>query len=154
MVKYKLIKEYPGSPKIGTECTQLENDTIDAYPEFWEKVEEEVLCVPIGTWLKHYSKDQLYKIRKGKTDSTVNIYFGFDSTDYKISLVNTLIKDKLWIPVDIEEEVLFTAREIEQIWNELIFSGVSGVINLKTQLKKEVNKKLEKKLEEKLENGK
>lgn len=38
MKKYKLIKEYPGSPKLNTICKQLENDTITAYPEYWEEI--------------------------------------------------------------------------------------------------------------------
>jgi hypothetical protein len=57
MIKYKLIKEYPGSPKIGQIVTKkkpLENpngfytekgvlsivDNPENYPEFWEKVVE------------------------------------------------------------------------------------------------------------------
>ena len=40
MVKYRLIKQYPGSPKINTEATQLSDDSIECYPEFWEKVED------------------------------------------------------------------------------------------------------------------
>lgn len=55
MKKYKLIKEYPGSPKLGTEIINNENvnsaHTLDKthyyngykiqeYPEFWEEVVE------------------------------------------------------------------------------------------------------------------
>ena len=35
-MKYKLIKEYPGSPKLGT----ITPWTWDTYPEFWEPVKE------------------------------------------------------------------------------------------------------------------
>lgn len=56
MKKYKLIKEYPGSPKIGTEATfrkdyndypcsdpfhqPLTRKSIEEFPEFWEEVKE------------------------------------------------------------------------------------------------------------------
>lgn len=40
MKRYKLIREYPGSPRLGTEITQLECDSIECYPEFWEEVVE------------------------------------------------------------------------------------------------------------------
>lgn len=39
-MKYKLIKEYPGSPKLGNTIDNLENDWIENYPEFWEKIVE------------------------------------------------------------------------------------------------------------------
>ena len=47
-MKYKLIKEYPGSPKLGNTIDNLENDWIENYPEFWELVVEknyEILSV-------------------------------------------------------------------------------------------------------------
>ena len=39
-MKYILKKEYPGSPKLGNIIDNLENDWIENYPEFWEKVVE------------------------------------------------------------------------------------------------------------------
>jgi len=43
-LKYKLIKEYPGSPKLKTitsiDTEYLTEDTYRNFPEFWEKVEE------------------------------------------------------------------------------------------------------------------
>ena len=39
-MKYILKKEYPGSPKLGNTIDNLENDWIENYPEFWEKVVE------------------------------------------------------------------------------------------------------------------
>ena len=35
MKNYRLIKEYPGSPKLGNIIDNLENDWIENYPEFW-----------------------------------------------------------------------------------------------------------------------
>lgn len=54
MKKYELIKEYPGSPKIGTVVNNLENDTISAYPEFWKEVSDfdknyEIMSFKIST---------------------------------------------------------------------------------------------------------
>jgi len=45
MIQYKLIKEYPGSPKLGSienSCSHIGKGTIfyDAHPKFWQKVEE------------------------------------------------------------------------------------------------------------------
>lgn len=58
MRKFKLIKEYPGSPKLGTEVSNIGNNINeyyynglwvgsypDKYPEFWE----EIIEYPIGT---------------------------------------------------------------------------------------------------------
>ena len=39
-MKYILKKEYPGSPKLGNIIDNLENDWIENYPEFWEKIVE------------------------------------------------------------------------------------------------------------------
>ena len=48
MKKYKLIKEYPGSPKIETVLSLEESKKvlgslsyISCWPEFWEEVKEE-----------------------------------------------------------------------------------------------------------------
>ena len=50
-MRYKLIKEFPGSAEVGTICE--EDDTFyscSTYPEFWEKVEEPKFKV--GDWVK------------------------------------------------------------------------------------------------------
>ena len=56
MKKYKLIKEYPGSPKLGEEVEEYNNGYryiisdlfdyyylsrfIEKYPEFWQEIKE------------------------------------------------------------------------------------------------------------------
>ena len=50
MVKYKLIKEYPGSLKLGTEILSNDMEYVGNYPEFWEKiVEKEYEILSIST---------------------------------------------------------------------------------------------------------
>ena len=38
--RYRLIKEYAGSPRLGNTIDNLENDWIENYSEFWEEVVE------------------------------------------------------------------------------------------------------------------
>ena len=38
--RYRLVKEYPGSPKLGNIIDNLENDWIENYPEFWDDMTE------------------------------------------------------------------------------------------------------------------
>jgi hypothetical protein len=83
-MKYKLIKEYPGSPCLGQEIDLYNIDSkICGYkyidekweinkkdvinnPEFWEKIEEK-LCVPIGIRFIHKDHpDPIYNITKLK----------------------------------------------------------------------------------------
>lgn len=47
MIEYKLIKEYPGSPPLGTKIDENGFDgsmttlcNPEKYPEFWEKIDE------------------------------------------------------------------------------------------------------------------
>lgn len=53
MIKYRLIKEYPGSPKLGTirnwnpniwsdnnDFTEIKTFVPNDFPEFWEEIEE------------------------------------------------------------------------------------------------------------------
>ena len=42
MKKFKLIKEYPRSPKLGTEIEIKESEvnTIKTYPEYWQEIIE------------------------------------------------------------------------------------------------------------------
>lgn len=51
-MKYKLIKEYPGSPELGTiHCSENNimswkgTDFYESYPEYWEKVNENLWYV-------------------------------------------------------------------------------------------------------------
>lgn len=80
-MKYKLIKEYPGSPKLGeiikphqnsfyfVEGEPLTETFIKAYPEFWEKVVEkdyEILLLKYiknDNWLHDYKKGQIVECR-------------------------------------------------------------------------------------------
>ena len=73
MKKYKLIKEFPGSPELGTVEEPVgfihmgSNGNfqygISTTPEFWEKVEktpEYVKCTKTAT--KEYIADKIYKV--------------------------------------------------------------------------------------------
>ena len=59
VMKYKLIKEYPGSPKVGTIITSVRsyyNDIkVEMYPEFWEEVIEKDYEI-----LEYYQKEFTY----------------------------------------------------------------------------------------------
>ena len=64
-MKYKLIKEYPGSPILGTvhSGALLFNTTygclkLELYPEFWEEVKEPILTTEDGVDL--YEGDRVY----------------------------------------------------------------------------------------------
>ena len=46
MAKYKLIKEFPNSPDLGT-ITEFPNG--NSWDEYWELVKEEELNIPLGT---------------------------------------------------------------------------------------------------------
>ena len=72
-MKYKLIKEYPGSPELGTEVEKRDSDTyvsstylifrndnIENMPEYWEKVSDDIWW---GVWKRDYiqSGAELFK---------------------------------------------------------------------------------------------
>jgi len=66
-MKYKLIKEYPGSEKLGYEvssdCGTLEwkgTNFYEKYPEYWEKVSEDIWWV---VWKRDYIQEgaELFK---------------------------------------------------------------------------------------------
>jgi len=81
MKKFKLIKEYPGSPMLGTE--QISNKTwntdIQKFPEFWEEVVEkeyEILSFKTGVNIRTLSQQNgLY-------------YFQSDGKDLKYLINN------------------------------------------------------------------
>ena len=67
-MKYKLIKEYPGSPELGTEVDKKDSDTyvsstyltfrhdnVEEYPEYWEKVNEHLW------WVVFTKEEALFK---------------------------------------------------------------------------------------------
>lgn len=85
MIRYELIKEYPGSPNIGyiAWCRGLEDSSpgwegtefYNKYPEYWRLINE--LCVPIGTEFIDTEKKNVYVIHS------------FDGNDVNILIKNT-----------------------------------------------------------------
>ena len=59
MKYYKLIKEYPGSPKLGTIWNQYFTD-CPKFPEFWEETDYEIL-----SFIYINNKTILYKSKRG-----------------------------------------------------------------------------------------
>lgn len=61
MKKFKLIKEYPGSPKLGTEVEKrngkiympnsflIFRHSVEEYPEFWEEIEKVITELVVFT---------------------------------------------------------------------------------------------------------
>lgn len=127
MKKYKLIKEYPGSPKLGTEIEKktiysdkwmftrdcnlfpVTSGTPDDYPEFWEQVIE--LCVPIGTKFKHRGGNQIYFISKLEDNIVTVSWFKnrCNTLTYHLKNVNNWFKEGTWI---IYEEKEYEILEI------------------------------------------
>jgi hypothetical protein len=112
MKKFKLIKEYPHSPKIGTVIHRrttgekywsydnnavvlFEKDSPENYPEFWKELEE--LCVPVGSYLK--ISTGTYKILS-KTDERV-VFIDVEnpqrSLDCLIKAVNKYFESGDWV---------------------------------------------------------
>lgn len=61
-MKYKLIKEYPGSPELGTiHCSENNimswkgTDFYESYPEYWEKVNDNLW------WVVFTKEEALFK---------------------------------------------------------------------------------------------
>lgn len=109
MKKYKLIKEYPGSPELGTIVTEKKSPvfgkiytylhdmaisalSIENQPEYWEEIIE--LCVPIGTKFTDICKN-VCKIKEVKGDSVLIHHSSF-CIDYKINIVNKYFKEGSW----------------------------------------------------------
>lgn len=107
MLKYKLIKEYPGSPKLGTVVT-LETAVngqiiqgkwcydIDNAPEFWEKVIE-----------KEY---EILSFKKRLTGDIYNL-----SSDGKYRFNSGYVYMSEW-------EVYFTIHSVKRIYDGEIFT--------------------------------
>lgn len=85
-MKYKLIKEYPGSPKIGNTIDNLENDWIENYSEFWqpfvEKIKQPLFTTEDGVDI--FEGDSYYSY-----NLELDISSKFDSACLKISGKNT-----------------------------------------------------------------
>lgn len=115
MKKYKLIKEYPGSPRLGTELTpKVDKEDTDTnnfywegswfnpnnYPEFWEEIIEkdyEILEIQgkygsISSYKEQYDSDlkdkSIYKIKRLSDDEIFtidDIVIGNSNIKYNIS---------------------------------------------------------------------
>ena len=104
--RYRLIKEYPGSPKLGTivyletednYMTNMENDfklfpkkIVENYPEFWELVVE----YPIGTKVHNSQTNTIY------TKKEDGWYKPSEKTGYTDEIITksnyiNIIKDKV-----------------------------------------------------------
>lgn len=120
MTKYKLIKVYPGSPKLGEIRTGSEENCrcyptekcMENNPEFWEKVEE--LCVPVGTKFIHSDDYGFIYTISSIDNKTCTVSWVLNNTQcnigYHISFVNKLFKEGTWIEYK-EPEVLFTTED-------------------------------------------
>lgn len=110
--KYKLIKTYPGSKPLGTvEEVVMYNGMVftndasklyNIYPEFWEEVKEEKLCVPDGTRFKyHADASTVFKIGSTSDTHVVVTWTGSNgtekSTDFTIYTANESFKNGNWI---------------------------------------------------------
>lgn len=67
MRKFKLIKEYPNSPKLGTISSMILSDSIESYPEYWEEIKEKEY--EIISFIS-YSKIIYYLQKSGKFYAT------------------------------------------------------------------------------------
>ncbi len=122
--KFKLSKEYPGSPKLGTIVEINEHDFLafipnddkfygiypEKFPEFWEEVIE--LCIPIGTKFKYYEDDiTIYTVENVNSDKvTISWKEGNRpvSMTYSITTVNEYFKEGYWKEY---KEPLFTTED-------------------------------------------
>lgn len=118
-IKYKLKKTYPtcivklgtivlkgeshdpNPDKYGTEDNEcfFTVAEVENHPEFWQRVlEEENLCVPIGTKFKTKKDGDIYVIHKIE-DNLVRVRLESGSikgTYYKIVFVNQYFQDGIW----------------------------------------------------------
>lgn len=107
-MEYKLIKEYPNSPKIGTVIKMRPGTNMyfwnglqicypNNFPEFWQKIEE--LCVPTGTIFYHVSdakKRNHYTVTK-ISDNLVSINSCYGTSRYTVEEANEYFKKGIWI---------------------------------------------------------
>lgn len=154
MKKYKLIKEYPGSPKLGIEITQLECDSIECYPEFWEEVVEkdyeilsfnmsirqqklanlqkdgsylhtELLSTVGGTSLKFMLENKIYDIHSVKRLSDGEIFTVGDNTKYGC-IDGFYIKNDYLLVTTVLESIGRYLKDIQRIKKPL-FTTEDGV---------------------------
>ena len=100
MAKYKLIKEFPNSPSLGT-ITEFPNG--NSWNEYWELVKEEKLNIPLGTKFQPTNgMGTIYTVSEILGNRVV-ITWEKDSwsrsgkTDYTIENVNEYFKNGTWI---------------------------------------------------------
>jgi len=121
--KFKLIKEYPGSPSLGT-ITEVDladiliGYNVGNWEEFWEEIIE--LCVPLGTKFKVYGI--IYTLERILENTNLIVISNLNveisaSAVYKISEVNERFKSGMW--VEYKEPIPLFVTE-EGIW---IFEG-------------------------------
>ena len=118
--QYVLIQEYPGSPTIGTKVWIQNSESmyyrsnigdlfskrdIENHPKYWKLVEEEELCVPIGTKFKIKFDTVQYTIigiNGGKVMLSLPPTDKEFTSSFSAKDVNFLFKMGTWI---VEEEV-------------------------------------------------
>ena len=96
-MKYILKKEYPGSPKLGNTIDNLENDWIENYPEFWEKVVEkdyEILSLSFTNNFCYLQKNGEYAYRN--TPNTTSTLKDCLSVGWKIHSVKRIFDSKIF----------------------------------------------------------
>ncbi len=131
-MKYKLIKEYPGSPKLGNTIDNLESDWIENYPEFWEVVEKdyEILEVKgkygaISSYIEELDNDLKDKtIFKIKRLSDGEIFTIGD-------IIDTIVDDKY------KQEILEINLRINynRLKDKLIFKTKAGYVVISIAVK-------------------
>jgi len=92
MKKYKLVKEYPGSPKLGVIWDEYSPDYAK-YPEFWEEVVE----YPIGTKVHNSQTNTIY------TKKEDGWYMPAEKTTYTDEMISS--KEHLTVLSKFEEVV-------------------------------------------------
>lgn len=102
--RYKLIKEYPNSPKLGTTFSVLENDKIKNYPEFWQPIsdiKEDIIKLASELGFKSvihnpYSADDTYwlfymtELQRWLRDK-YKLYISTSFVDHERNLENNLL---------------------------------------------------------------
>lgn len=147
MRKFKLIKTYPNSPKLG--CVVIDvnpnNGATDAYfsenwgelnnkggffiaryhkceenPDFWEEVKEvEKLCVPIGTKFICNLGTEVYTLDRINPNKTSVVITWEDKNQftYDIKIVNKYFSEGTW-RIYVEKPVLFFTEDEVAIYRD------------------------------------
>jgi len=145
MIQYKLIKEYPGGPKLpfasnGRHSNFKGFEYYDSFPEFWEKVEEldyEILSV--------ISNDKIVISKSGYTYPECFQTLVDQENDFKIHSVKRLsdgevftIGDEATVDLDKKRYVIMAIRKFTnaiqihgQIDGKSFFYNLKDVIKLK-----------------------